>query len=312
MTTLSAPALGLVCITISDAVRYRTTTRAQLLRLSEPEQRLKLHGLYRNNLDVLNRAIDFCTEQGIRLYRIPSNIFPFADTEQGEEILRSYTQELRLVGLRATTRALRLVIHPDQFVVLNSDSPTVVENSITILQAHARTLDLLGQPRSPWALLEIHGGKGNRAEALIRSVESLPEEIRTRLAFENDEYAYGPEQIYEICSAAGVPMIYDAHHHVIHDGLESYEDPRIAEMVAAARQTWPNPEWQLVHISNGQQAFADRAHHDLIQTMPSAYRTVPWIEVEAKHKEVAIQKLQAEWLPTIGKEERSVAERLHS
>jgi UV DNA damage endonuclease len=312
MNPVSTPALGLVCITVSDAVRYRTTTRAQLLSLPEPEQRLRLQTLYRHNLDVLNRAIDFCTAQGIRLYRIPSNIFPFADTEQGETILRSYAQELRLTGLHATSRALRLVIHPDQFVVLSSDSPTVVENSLTILQMHARTLDLLGQPRSPWALMEIHGGKANRAEALIRQVQALPAAIRSRLALENDEYAYGPEQIYEICQAAGVPMIYDAHHHVVHDRLESYEDPRIAQMVAAARRTWAQPEWQLVHISNGQQTFADRAHHDLIQAMPSAYRTVPWIEVEAKAKEVAIQKLQAEWLPTLRAAGASATERLHS
>jgi UV DNA damage endonuclease len=67
-------------------------------------------------------------------------------------------------------------------------------------------------------------------------------------------------------------------------------------MLAAARSTWSIPDWQLVHISNGNQSFADRRHSDIIATMPSAYRNVPWIEVEAKQKEVAIAKLRTEWL----------------
>jgi UV DNA damage endonuclease len=58
--------------------------------------------------------------------------------------------------------------------------------------------------------------------------------------------------------AARVSMVFDAHHHVVHEKLVSYEDPGIAEMLQAARETWPVPEWQLVHISNGREFFNDR------------------------------------------------------
>ena len=34
----------------------------------------------------------------------------------------------------------------------------------------------------------------------------------------------------------------------------------------------------------------------IITDMPSAYARAPWIEVEAKHKELAIEKLRVEWL----------------
>jgi UV DNA damage endonuclease len=91
-------------------------------------------------------------------------------------------------------------------------------------------------------------------------------------------------------------MVFDAHHHVVHEGLDTYDHPSVAEMVEAARATWPVPEWQLVHISNGRTRFGDRHHSDLVEAMPEAYRSVPWIEVEAKHKELAIEKLSAEWL----------------
>jgi UV DNA damage endonuclease len=94
-------------------------------------------------------------------------------------------------------------------------------------------------------------------------------------------------------------MVFDAHHHVIHEKLDSYEHPSVAQMQAAARTTWPKQEWQLVHISNGREAFGDRNHSDLITVMPSSYSNAPWIEIEAKLKEEAIAKLREEWLPTL-------------
>ncbi|MEP0883069.1 UV DNA damage repair endonuclease UvsE [Trichocoleus sp. ST-U3] len=299
-STKSPPQLGLVCITTSDKVRYRALTRKRLLQLETAEQQQVLRELYTDNLQRLNNALDFCVENNLRLYRLPSGIFPFADTDLGEAMLEEFTEQVRATGDRATVLGIRLVVHPDQFVVLSSDTPSVIENSIKILQMHARNMDLLGQPRSPWAMMEIHGGKGDRAERLIQVIRDLPDEIRSRLALENDEYAYSAAEILAVCQEAGVPMVFDAHHHVIHEKLDSYEHPSIAQMKAAARTTWPVPEWQLVHISNGRESFGDPHHSDFITVMPSAYCNVPWIEIEAKLKEEAIAKLREEWSPVFG------------
>lgn len=293
------PNLGLVCITASKDVRYRTITRKRLLQFSEIEQEEILRNLYKDNLQRLNQAIDFCLANEIKLYRITSNLFPFADTELGERILNEFNEELLQTGNRAIATGIRLVVHPDQFVVLSSDNPEVIANSIKILTYQAMVMDKLGQPRSPWAMMEIHGGKSDRSERLVEVIRNLPEQIRSRLALENDEYAYSAQEILAVCRQEGVPMVFDAHHHVIHEGLDSYDDPSVAEMQAAAGTTWPVREWQLVHISNGREGFNDRNHSDLITVMPSSYRNAPWIEIEAKFKEEAIAKLREEWLPTL-------------
>jgi UV DNA damage endonuclease len=290
------PELGLVCITTSDAVRFRTVTRKRLLQLSEIEQETVLRELYTDNLKRLDKAIGFCVVNQIKLYRMTSALFPFADTDLGEAVLHSMTEELRKTGDRALSLGIRLVLHPDQFVVLSSDKLSVVENSIKILATHALILDMLGQPRSPQALMNIHGGKSDRSSQLKSVIRDLPESIRSRLTFENDEYAYSSSEILEVCLDTGVPMVFDAHHHVIHEHLETYDDPSVAEMLAAARTSWSVPEWQLVHISNGREFFADPRHSDLITEMPNCYYQAPWIEVEAKFKELAIEKLLAEWL----------------
>lgn len=290
--------LGLVCVTFSKEIRFRTMTRTRYLKLSEPERESALNELYVDNLHRLDKALSFCQQHQIQLYRISSSLFPLSDLEDeiGAKILEEMSADLARIGQRAHQLGIRLVLHPDQYVVLSSDSPQVVQTSIKILERHARTFDLLGLPRSPWALMNIHGGKSQRADQLVRVIGELPLEIHSRLTLENDEYAYSASEILEVCDRTGVPLVFDAHHHVCHEGLTSYDDPSVAEMFYAARETWSNPEWQLVHISNGQNAFNDRQHSDLITAMPSVYKAAPWIEIEAKAKEQAIARLQAEWL----------------
>ncbi|MEG3437567.1 UV DNA damage repair endonuclease UvsE [Pannus brasiliensis CCIBt3594] len=298
------PKLGLICITAGDEVRYRTVTRKRLLSLSTAEQERTLRDLYAENLRRLHKALEFCHRENIFLYRLSSNLFPFSDEAIGRTVLDEFTETMHEIGEKSRRFSIRLTLHPDQFVVLNSDKPEVIENSRKILQTQAGWLDRFDLPRSQFAPMNIHGGKSDRSERLVNVIQTLPDNIRQRLTLENDEYAYSATEIAEICLKTGVAMCFDAHHHVIHEKLESYDDPRVAEMVALARTTWQDPDWQLVHISNGKTAFHDPEHSDLIEKMPGAFRQVPWIDIEAKAKERAIALLEREWL---GRSENSPA-----
>ncbi|BAY36225.1 putative UV damage endonuclease [Nostoc sp. NIES-2111] len=292
------PELGLVCITFDKQVRFRTMTRTRYLQLSLSERESGLREIYLHNLQRLQDALTFCQNNNIRLYRIPSGVFPLSDMEDqiGAKILEEISADLGQIGIRAQYLNIRMVLHPDQFVVLSSDSAEVVKNSIKILEDHAHIFDLLGLPRSRWSLMNIHGGKSQRSEQLIKVIANLPENIKNRLTLENDEYAYSAEEIFTVCQQAQIPMVFDAHHHICHENLDSYDHPSVTAMFNAARETWANPQWQLVHISNGEQAFKDRKHSNLITDMPSIYRQAPWIEVEAKQKEAAIAHLRSWWL----------------
>ncbi|MEX0655064.1 MAG: UV DNA damage repair endonuclease UvsE [Phycisphaeraceae bacterium] len=290
-----APRLGLVCITTDQAIRFRAITRARWLRLELDEQHKVLGELYRANLARLLNALRYCDQHNIQLYRVTSNLFPLCDEPVGERVLDAMADRLTQVGRQAERRQVRVVAHPDQFVVLSSDRPEVIATSIHIMQRHARVFDLLGLPRSPWSALILHGGKGNRADTLERIVGELPAAVRTRLALENDERAYSANEILAVCRHTGTPMVFDAHHHVIKEGLDSFEHPSVAELVEASRETWPDPAWQLVHLSNGRTGIRDARHSELITTYPSAYEHTPWVEVEAKGKERAIAELRRIW-----------------
>ncbi len=286
------PRLGLVCITVGPSIRYRTITRTRFLQISKSKQEAVLRELYRSNLEVLFGALRFCHKNGIELYRVTSRLFPMNDHPAGIQVLDELRPMMAPFGEWARKCRIRVVLHPDQFVVLNSENPIVVKQSVKIMQRHAYIFDLLGLPQTSWSAMIVHGGKTGRASQLSRVIRELPPEIRDRFALENDEYAYSASGILEVCQTAGVPMVFDAHHHVINAGLDSYDDSSLHYFVAAARATWPDPDWQLVHISNGASSFSDPCHSDLIQTLPSAFLKVPWIEVEAKAKEIAIAALR--------------------
>lgn len=293
----TSPQLGLVCITFSKEVRFRTITRTHYLQLGEQQRAKILKELYGDNSERLNKALTFCQQHGIRLYRMSSGLFPMSDMEDGigASILESMSNDLAKIGQTAEKWKIRMVLHPEQYVVLSSDSPQVLATSIKILERHARTMDLMNLPRSCWSLINIHGGKSQRSQQLVQVISELPENIKSRLTLENDEYAYSASEILEVCRAAGIPMVFDAHYHICHESLDSYDDPSVAEMFYAARETWVNSQWQVVHISNGEEAFNDRKHSDLINAMPDVYRQAPWIEVEAKGKEEAIAHLRSWW-----------------
>jgi UV DNA damage endonuclease len=286
------PHFGLVCMTASEECRFRTITRTRYLRLPPAEQAAALVELYADNLRRLAAAVDFCRRNSIRLYRMPSSLFPMSDESLGRRVLTKMSPRLLEVGQAAMAAGMRIVNHPEQFVVLSSDRPEVVKTSLAILCKEALVMDLLGLPQTPFASLIIHGGKGGRGGALVRQIGKLPPGIRNRLCLENDEYSYSAAEILDVCKNAGVPMVFDNLHHVIREKIDSYEDPSLRRFTTLARATWPDPDWQLVHLSNGRTSFRDRNHSDLIVEVPSAFRQVRWIEIEAKGKEQAIADLR--------------------
>lgn len=292
------PVFGLVCQTETPEVRYRTITRTRLLALEKNERARALLELYQDNTRRLMNAVVFCTRQGIGLYRLPTGLLPFADHPEGANLLEraDVRNWLRAGGESIEAGKLRIVTHPDQFVVLNSEREEVVRNSMHLLESECAVLDALGLPRSPYTAVIIHGGKRGRSAQLAATIEQLPLSVKSRLVLENDERAYGAADILDICRKTGIPMVFDAHHHLVKERLASYADRSIGAFTKLAATTWPDPSFQLVHISNGRERLHDLRHSDTISVMPPAFRRVPFIEVEAKGKERALCELR-KWFP---------------
>ena len=292
------PELGLVCLSSDEQCRFRTITRTRYLSLSDGERDRQLHAIYWDNVQRLHWTLGYCARRNIHLYRATSALFPMSDEPAGEATLRLMSAALSSIGRRAKKLGIRVVLHPDQFVVLNSENPITRSTSALILEKHALAFDLMGLPQTAWSLMNVHGGKAGRSDELVEAIRELPPNVRGRLTLENDEYSYGAAEILDVCRRASVPMLFDCHHHVIKEGLDSYDHPSVAKYTKLARETWPKPEWQVVHVSNGDSAFLDRYHSQQITMIPRAFRDVPWIEVEARGKELAVAGLRENWPTT--------------
>lgn len=294
--------LGLCCQFSQEPIHFRTTTASSLVRLSRPDQCRKLSTLCLANARALLSALQYCASSGIGAFRIVSTLFPLKTQPQVRYDLQELPDSAVILSTLSECKAfsakhgLRTSFHPDQFVVLNSPRPDVVDRSLEDLEAHAALAECVGAD-----VINIHGGgafgdKVAALEVLRRRIEQLPDRIRDRLTLENDDRIYTPSDLLPVCRATGVPLVYDVHHHrCCPDGLS------VAAATDAALSTW-NRE-PLFHLSsplNGWTGPHPEWHHDDINPsdFPRSWWTLPiTVDVEAKAKETAVLKLLAHLKP---------------
>jgi UV DNA damage endonuclease len=256
----------------------------------------KLSTLCLANADALLEALTFCDDRDIGCFRLNSQVLPIKthaeqgydilDLPDGEEIVRRF----KACGAFARDRGIRTCFHPDQFVVLNSPRPDVVERSIAELEYQAEVAEWVSAD-----VINIHGGGayGDKQAALGRfalSLSRLSPSVRKRLTVENDDVTYTPSDLLSLCREQDIPLVYDVHHHRCNpDGLS------VEEATAQAARTWNRQP--MFHISSpleGWQGPKPRRHHEFIdpEDFPSCWRDLSvTVEVEAKAKEVAVLKL---------------------
>ena len=290
--------LGLCCIFRDQPIRFVTTTATAIAKMKRPDALAKLARLCAANAEALLASLHFCAENGIGCFRINSQILPIkthptcgyevTDLPEGDEIIRRFKD----CGKFMKQHKLRTCFHPDQFVVLNSQRPEVVQASVRELEYQAEVAEWVGAD-----VINIHGGGayGDKQMALAdfaRNLELLSHRVRSRLTVENDDKTYTPADLLPVCKAEGIPLVYDVHHHRCNpDGLS------VEQATRKALATW-NRE-PMFHISSpieGWKGPKPERHHDFIdiEHFPACWlRKKITVEVEAKAKEVAVLKLLA-------------------
>lgn len=288
--------LGLCCMFREQPIQFSTTTAAAIGRMSRCDGLARLSRLCLQNANALHAALQYCAENGIGCFRVNSQILPLRthpdlgysmdDLPIGQEIMDRF----RSCGQFASQHGLRTCFHPDQFVVLNSPRPDVVDRSLRELEYQAEVAEWMGAD-----VINIHGGGGygDKPRALAdfcRSLDRLSERARQRLTVENDDHVFTPADLLPVCRSMAVPLVYDVHHHRCHPDGHS-----ITKTTHEALGTW-NRE-PLFHISSpleGWDGPKPERHHDFIDVtdFPRCWRRKEiTVEVEAKAKEVAVRRL---------------------
>ncbi|MEN6365821.1 MAG: UV DNA damage repair endonuclease UvsE [Thermoguttaceae bacterium] len=288
--------LGLCCIFRDQPIKFRTTTATAIKKLSHDDGRKKLADLCASNAQALMDALKFCSANDIGCFRVNSQILPLkTHPDVGYELEklpdgRQIVSQFRKCGAYAKSAGLRTAFHPDQFVVMNSPRPDVIEQSIAELEYQAEVAQWIGAD-----VVNIHvgGAYGDKRAALrtfVRNLTRLPKKVRKLLTIENDDRVFTPANLVPFCREQGIPFVYDIHHHrCTPDGMSEEEATR------QALTTWDREP--LFHISSpleGWDGPNPRRHRDYIniRDFPAFWQGLDvTVEVEAKAKELAVRKL---------------------
>lgn len=219
-----------------------------------------------HNLGVLKRLLAYNADNGIRMFRITSDLVPFGSSPVNPlpwwDIHRDAFEE---IGAFIRQQDIRVSMHPGQYTVLNAKDGDVVHRAVLDLAYHARILDLLGTGPDSKIILHVGGVYGNREEALARFAANyslLDEAIRRRLIIENDERSYTAGEVLTLGLRLGIPVVFDNLHHALNPGDESLSD---AAWIAAARKTWKAPDGnQKIHYSQQAPGRRPGSHSDTI------------------------------------------------
>ena len=291
---------GQCCIFRQEPIRFRQITAKTLLRLSRPDQLLRLSELCLHNAQSLHKSLKYVSAHDIGAFRILSPLLPrythpevaytLHDLPSGESIKHEFG---RIRKLRQKHN-IRLSFHPDQFNVLSSPRPEVIRNTFRELEYQGMLADLVDAE-----VINLHAGGayGNKEEALKRlqgNIAKLPGPVRSRISLENDDISYTPADLLPLCQKLNIPMVYDVHHHRCNP-----DEFTVEEATLRAVQTWHDlgrePYFHISSPKNGWQAGPPKPHADYIDPadFPSCWKQQSvTVDVEAKAKELAVLRLK--------------------
>lgn len=191
----------------------------------------------RGNLECLSKILEFNLKSGFLFFRISSDIVPFASHPVCEIDWQGiFKKEFREIGNFIKRSGMRISMHPDQFVLLNSPKEDVVERSVAELDYHCQALDLMGLGSDAKVQIHVGGVYGEKENAVKRfcgTYDSLAENIRKRLVIENDDRLYSLQDCAQISQKTGIPVIFDSFHHECLNSGESRRDGLII-----AKKSW--------------------------------------------------------------------------
>ena len=297
--------LGLCCMnmTLKEQKPPVYASRKIIMRIIDQKGIEELKHRVILNLKDLLKMLDWNEQNGIKVFRLSSELFPHKTNPKVPDYDIDFAQELlEQIGEKARSYNQRLTFHPGQYNVLASKVKRTYDMTIADLEHHADILDRMGMDKD--SVMVIHGGGVYGEKELTKNrwcerYHELPHNIKRRLVLENCEKSYSIEDCLEMHDMCGVPVVFDTHHFECYKLLHPLEKFMDAEdYIFEILQTWvPSNIKPKFHVSE-QGIGKIGKHSDYIEILPEYLLNIPEkygveidIMIEAKCKELSIQKL---------------------
>jgi UV DNA damage endonuclease len=213
--------IGYPCINLSLPCRSSTTFRLKSYSAGRIEQTIE------NNLDCLMKILELNVEYGLLFFRISSDLVTFAShpvcTFPWQKIFGNNFQK---IGVFIKKYNMRVSMHPDQFVLINSIDEDIFHRSVKELYYHAEVLDLLTVNSSAKIQIHVGGVYGEKDKSIRRFIDrykKLPDKITKRLVIENDDRLYSIDNCLLIHEKTNIPLVFDVFHFKCNNNGESIE-----------------------------------------------------------------------------------------
>lgn len=253
-------AIGYACLTIG--VRNTSLSGCTLKNASEEN----IRRLSRANIDSLDAMIDYNIKNGIKLFRISSDIIPFGSHPVNRlNWQEEFSDSLKAVGKKVNTAGIRVSMHPGQYTVLNSIDASVVERAVSELLYHCEFLDVMGVDKQCKLILHIGGvykNKEKAADTFVKNYFKLPQKIRDRLVIENDDKNFNISDVLNISRETAIPVVFDNLHNSLNPSQKGISE---TDWIAACRETWKESDGkQKIHYSQQKKGALPGSHSDTI------------------------------------------------
>jgi len=250
------------------------------------------------NAKDLIKVIKWNNDHGIKMYRLSSDIFPWASEYEFPDLpdFEEIHQALLEAGDEAKRGGQRITFHPSPYGVLASVREDVVINALKDLRQHAEIMDLMGLDQSHFYPINIHVNttqptKEEAAQRFCQNFHLLSDNVKKRLVVEVDDKKsqFKAEDLYHmVYEKIGIPITFDFHHNKCNPSVHSEE-----EALKLCLSTWPNGVPPLTHYSASKRDYEDPAakdvaHSDWIYEKIETYGLDFDIELEVKMKEKAL------------------------
>lgn len=258
-------------VAISNRLQNRVTssgtvTYTNYCKIKSPEEKLKkLTSVTEKNLSSLIKILKYNIENNIHFYRITSALVPLVTHPHvgywgHREIFKN---DFQYIGELIKKFFMRVDTHPDQFNVLNSTNPKVVENTIINLTRQAEWFQDMKYEESKM-ILHIGGapdGIENGLQRFVIAFQKLPEILKKSIIVENDDKTYTAIDTLKLCKTLNIPMVLDVHHH----NCNNHGDP-IDNILQDVFNTWDTEKLApKFHFSSPLNGSIDRKHADFIK-----------------------------------------------
>ena len=195
-----------------------TVTFTNYNKISTSEKKLeKLKAVSASNLKNLGKILNYNIENNIHFYRITSALIPLVThPEVGYWGHREFLKkDFEYIGKLINESNMRVDTHPDEFNVINSINPKVVENTKINLLRQAQWFEDFKYDLGKM-VIHIGGatnGKESGIERFITNFKTFPEEVTSKIIIENDDKTYTAKETLFLCNELKRPMVLDIHHH---------------------------------------------------------------------------------------------------